>query len=397
MKRHVARDDPHNLKVVELRNELDRRGIAYSKRDLKPVLLQLLKRSISDEVHKQGIRSVQESSSAPASNESDDPIPSRDHRGSFELTERLKKLEDTLISEAEGLQSLFFTYTWGPKDDTVHDCYHRFYVNYGYRPASSLLEAFTSLFRVHNETMNIWSHLIGFVCAFVAVVNFLVELYNYDKETYSVERLLIGSYIICASICLLSSTIFHWFQCVSPTASDHLLRIDLTGIALLIGSSYFPGTFLGFYCTPTLQTIYLGQSVLVLVLGLIASWTDLTLCGVPLRTITMASLAVVGVIPCIHWLAITPKFYADQVGAGFWWLFFWYGLGFTFYGSAVPEKYFSNRFWAVMIVPSHTLWHCCVCFAVYCWFQYMWKYEELLRTHQCRPYEDPNYAASLIL
>jgi predicted membrane channel-forming protein YqfA (hemolysin III family) len=316
MKRHLSRDDPHNLKVVELRNELDRRGIPYSKRDLKPILIQRLKRSHSEGLQEELLKSVQESIAPPANETPVEVDAPRARRGSFELTDRLKKLEETIVSEAEGLKSLFFTYTWGPKDASIHDCYHRWYVNYGYRPASSMMEAFASLFRFHNETMNIWSHLIGFACASVAVVNFLVELYNYDKETYSMERLLLGTYIICASICLLSSTIFHWFQCISPDVNDNLLRMDLTGIALLIGSSYFPGTYLGFYCNPTLQTVYLGQSVLVLVLGLLSSWTDMKICGVQIRTVMMASLVVVGIIPCVHWLVITPKFYADQIGAG---------------------------------------------------------------------------------
>jgi hypothetical protein len=49
------------------------------------------------------------------------------------------------------------------RKDAVKSCYHFEYIDHGYRNASSFQEAFLSLFELHNETLNIWSHLIGFI------------------------------------------------------------------------------------------------------------------------------------------------------------------------------------------------------------------------------------------
>ncbi len=45
-----------------------------------------------------------------------------------------------------------------------------------------------------------------------------------------------------------------------------------------------------------------------------------------------------------------------------------------------------RRYWATILVPSHTLWHVCVLLAVYTWFSYMMLYQQLLGQHQCAPY-----------
>jgi predicted membrane channel-forming protein YqfA (hemolysin III family) len=303
---------PDPLTVTDLRKELDFRGVKYSGRDGRSVLVKRLKGCLSSP------SSPLERFTDHKANKAADKkftLAEVERNLGQELSLRLKGLETTLSKETEGLKSIFFNYTWGPKDN-IHECYHKIFVEYGYRPCYSLYDAFTSLFGIHNETMNIWSHLVGFICAFIAVLNFGVELYNYDKQTFTVERILLAAYIFCASVCLLFSTIYHWFQCMSPQASHSLLRMDLTGIALLIGSSYFPGTYFGFYCHPTLQTLYVGQSFIVLALGLVAPWTEATVGGVPLRTILMVFLVVVGIIPFVHWLIITPQFYVSHIVYG---------------------------------------------------------------------------------
>jgi hypothetical protein len=43
-----------------------------------------------------------------------------------------------------------------------------------------------------------------------------------------------------AMFCLLSSTTCHLFSCISPHCSYLLLRLDYTGIALLIAGSFYP-------------------------------------------------------------------------------------------------------------------------------------------------------------
>jgi predicted membrane channel-forming protein YqfA (hemolysin III family) len=366
--------DVSEMRVVELREELKKRGLKFTSKDLKPALAKMLLQHLEDKERAntpwrtKGVKNqiiqlaVEENGhdfcdvvlpdidathgTSPAlssfslvnpdaiqfDNESQDDrssCTSEERVGpspsgfitprTLDLSEKIRSLEESIAEgqkEAGGLVSFFFLYQWGPRDETVHDCYQKFYIDYGYRPVYSFKDAITSLFSWHNETMNIWSHLIGFACTFIAVAKFAMDLYSYDKETYSAERLVLGGYITCASLCLLFSTLYHWFCCLSPDAADSLLRIDLTGIALLIGSSYFPVSYFGFYCTPMLQTGYLGMSTLVLTLSLVSPWVEATWFGVPAKTIMMASLAGVGIIPFTHWMLITPSFYIQSIAPG---------------------------------------------------------------------------------
>jgi predicted membrane channel-forming protein YqfA (hemolysin III family) len=345
----LTHNQVYEMRVVDLREALKSRGIKFTSKDLKPALVRLLLQFAREEGDGNVMDTVDElnditmpafmvqteefSSSFSLENpdsddgksegveSTDDNMLPRDFitPRTLDLSERIKSLEESLEANQKGgggLISYFFMYKWGPRDENVHDCYQKVYVDYGYRPVYGFRETITSLFSWHNETMNIWSHLIGFICTFIAVAKFALDLYAYDKETYSIERLMLGGYITCASICLLFSTLYHWFCCLSPEVSDSLLRVDLTGIALLIGSSYFPVSYFGFYCTPTVQLVYLGMSVLVLTSALVSPWIESTWKGVPVRTIMMASLAGVGIIPFAHWALITPRFYADHITPG---------------------------------------------------------------------------------
>jgi adiponectin receptor len=126
---------------------------------------------------------------------------------------------------------------------TVSDCFHFLYIDYGYRQTKTLYDTFLTLFSIHNETMNIWSHLVGFVCVVVAGVNISIDLAQANSS--SMEFIAVEAFIVCAAICLLMSTIYHWFGCMSEYCHDCLLKMDLTGVALLVSGSYVPAVYYG--------------------------------------------------------------------------------------------------------------------------------------------------------
>ena len=127
--------------------------------------------------------------------------------------------------------------------DKINECFHRDYIHDGYRVDYSFSHTLLSLFTLHNETMNIWSHLIGFIS--ILIIGFSI---TYELQVESVnltERILMGIYLISAGMCMLLSTIYHWFGCMSENHYFALLSLDLTGIACLIAGSYFPATYYG--------------------------------------------------------------------------------------------------------------------------------------------------------
>ena len=80
--------------------------------------------------------------------------------------------------------------------DKISPCFHRDYITQGYRHNFSFLHAVLSLFTIHNETMNIWSHLIAFICALIA--GFVVILEFQTEAVDLTERILITTYITSA-------------------------------------------------------------------------------------------------------------------------------------------------------------------------------------------------------
>lgn len=138
----------------------------------------------------------------------------------------------------------------------VAELYHSIHIDYGYRKTESFYDTFLSLFAFHNETMNIWSHLIGFICVVIAGINVTFEL-AWETPHSAAELFALESYMVCAAICLFFSTIFHWFGCISTECHKCLLRLDLSGVALLVAGSFLPAVYYGrtFLPFPCLHSI----------------------------------------------------------------------------------------------------------------------------------------------
>jgi predicted membrane channel-forming protein YqfA (hemolysin III family) len=127
----------------------------------------------------------------------------------------------------------------------VAECYHILHVEDGYRYSHNAYDTFLSLFKMHNETLNIWSHLVGFICVLIGGGITTYDLFYGAHQSSTLEIIAVETYLICAAICLLCSSIYHWFCCVSIDAHDWLLKLDLTGVALLVSGSFLPGVYYG--------------------------------------------------------------------------------------------------------------------------------------------------------
>lgn len=191
----------------------------------------------------------------------------------------------------------------------VAEYYHRWYIDYGYRKVASWRDALYSLFKIHNETMNIWSHLIGLICVVIAAANLSYDFYDSAYSSFS-ELLAVESYFISAAICMLLSTLFHWFGCVNESCYEVLLRLDLTGVALLVTGSYVPAVYYGFQCVPSLQQFYSVYAGMVLLVGLAAPWLPV---NPTIRPYVLASTVAGGLVPAAHWVLITPAVYRDSL------------------------------------------------------------------------------------
>ena len=125
----------------------------------------------------------------------------------------------------------------------------------GYRKLNySYATCFRTLFFVHNETGNIFSHLFG-AALFVLLA---LHAYFYILLPNFYDRIIFGFFFFCAIGCLLSSGFFHLFSCHSHSVSISWNKCDYVGIMLMIVGSCFPSIYYSFHCTPQLQLLYLA-------------------------------------------------------------------------------------------------------------------------------------------
>jgi len=131
------------------------------------------------------------------------------------------------------------------------------YVCGRYRSISgSYMESLRSLFYLHNQTGNIYTHLIGAV-VFFAYAFYVFDLINTRYSTADFYDVLVfGVFIGSAIICFSFSATFHIFGNHSSKVYHTWLLLDLYGIFVLIAGTVFSGTYYGFYCEPAYWIIY---------------------------------------------------------------------------------------------------------------------------------------------
>ena len=132
------------------------------------------------------------------------------------------------------------------------------YITSGYRQSrSSYMHSFQSLFYLHNESVNIWSHLLG---ALVFIVGSLY-LYQVIQPRYesasSSDVLVFACFFGGAILCLGMSATYHALCNHSQEVAKWGNKLDYTGIVALIVGSYVPALYYGFFCKPTLMSAYL--------------------------------------------------------------------------------------------------------------------------------------------
>lgn len=123
------------------------------------------------------------------------------------------------------------------------------YILTSYRPLTdSYLGCYKSLFAIHNQTVNIWSHLLGSLIYAAAGIHLWHSLAS-RYDTFSIgDFVAFGCYFSSVVLCLGFSVGFHLFANHSHEVHNRHLFLDFLGILGLIVGSWIPGIYYGFYC-----------------------------------------------------------------------------------------------------------------------------------------------------
>jgi adiponectin receptor len=242
-----------------------------------------------------------------------------------------------------------------------------------------------SLFQFHNQTANIWTHLLGAIIMIVVLIQEITRFCLTDKAKWTDVDAVFQFYCLAASFCLLFSSFFHWFQCISEDSHVKLLRMDLTGAAFLVAANFVGVVYYGFYCDSYHQHIYLVQSFMTLVGGMAAPWTSGQVPLIHMKTGPFIFMVLVGLgtIPFTHWISVTPEAVKEKVLPGILMMFYSNIAGFIVFASRCPERFFPKSLIATQIFASHTLWHICGLLAVYGMKSGMEDYRNILLQGKC--------------
>ncbi|KAL6874752.1 mPR-typeG-protein-coupled receptor [Trichoderma novae-zelandiae] len=131
------------------------------------------------------------------------------------------------------------------------------FILHGYRPISgSAKVSFRSWSYIHNESVNIFSHLIP------AVVFLLGEWYilEYLTSRYSTvtgaDFFIFTFFLLTAVACLGLSATYHTLANHSAEVEQLFLRFDLVGIVILTLGDFVSGIYMVFWCEPLQRKIY---------------------------------------------------------------------------------------------------------------------------------------------
>jgi predicted membrane channel-forming protein YqfA (hemolysin III family) len=247
-------------------------------------------------------------------------------------------------------------YKYPEAPDFLHG--NPFVIN-GYRGKLPLALCLRSLFTWSNDTLNIWSHLIGFWIFFILLIwdNFVELPRRHGSLT---DHLVISLGLCCFQFCMLCSTGYHLFRCHSEQANLYWLALDLTGISVGLLGCYLPGIHYGFYCPSVWRDVYFV--VIAILFTSVFYWQTRPRYYSPSwfqsRLLLYTALTAYGLVPAVHWVLINGGLQSRVVQMFAPKIVIVYVLGFiafAFYISKFPERWLPGRF--DYIGSSHQCWH----------------------------------------
>ena len=133
------------------------------------------------------------------------------------------------------------------------------FIRSGYRPTSySVRACLASLGYLHNESVNIWTHLLGSAAFLLGgLLLYALVAPRYASASDS-DVLVFACFLGGAFVCLSMSATFHTLSNHSPEVAMWGNKLDYTGIVFLIVGSYVPALYYGFFCHKYLMTFYLA-------------------------------------------------------------------------------------------------------------------------------------------
>ena len=255
----------------------------------------------------------------------------------------------------------------------------------------SFRRSFKTLFSVHTETVNIWSHVIAFfLCLFLCVKAFILgdevakEIWDVNISDLPLsDKLMVFLFLLSSMGLFLCSFLFHLLCNHSEDVSLMFGKLDYLGIILSFAGQSSNAYYFGFYCSSIVKLCYIV--VLVVLCSVCVAVILLDRFGTPeMRPIRFGVFFLLGlsnIVPLIHIGLVN----------GFWLVFVEWGVGNSslllesgaiLFVLQVPERFAPGVF--DVLGNSHQLFHLIVLIAI------VFHYSCILNMIHHRLYVDPS-------
>ncbi|XP_071051527.1 progestin and adipoQ receptor family member 3 isoform X2 [Onthophagus taurus] len=257
---------------------------------------------------------------------------------------------------------------------------HNVYIRNGYRGMLNTKLCMESIFWWTNETINIWSHVFGFML-FLGLT--LKDSVYIDIQAPWEDKVLVANVLVCFQVCMILSSLYHTFSCRSEKDFNCFLTFDLFGIALSLLAIYTSGIYYAFWCEQYWRTFYMFTVSLIFAGAMLLQLPKFNISS-NVKTLVFILWALYGVIPTIHWTIRSGGLASPVVRLLLPRVMGMYGisgLAFLVYITKIPERFFAGKF--DYFGHSHQWWHIIIVMALYYWHSSGILYLEYRMNHAC--------------
>jgi adiponectin receptor len=247
------------------------------------------------------------------------------------------------------------------------------YINVGYRINHTHKDCVHSLLSLHNETCNVWTHILGIIIfSFLFVYRYNTILFALlDENSIHHNPFFFWTsvaYYAGTITCMVLSTFYHLFGCIDEETHVWLYRKDMTGVILMILGNFVMPVVVTFHCNIGVAQLYvIGALLLSIPLVLMQnldyfqqkSWYVL-------RISLLIGFSGLVFVPYCHYFIIGNVQRAIDLSFVIFISILFYILGLLFWVFKFPEAYFNQignlSIWDCQVF-SHGLWHVCIILA----------------------------------
>ncbi|KAI4910662.1 hypothetical protein J4E90_006917 [Alternaria incomplexa] len=235
------------------------------------------------------------------------------------------------------------------------------FIRTGYRPEKpEYKDIFLSLTYLHNETCNVYTHLIGAILVWpVAYIYMQILAKPEYHNVLPADYVMFIIFFFSCEFCLLSSAVYHLMQPHSHKLEQLWHVMDLTGIAVIIAGTFVAAIYYFFICQPAFQILHW-------VITIVSGSACVALISIPkFRTLRWRILRVVAFflfglsafVPLLHGVGLHGSRYMFDYMGMKWYLIelSLYAAGTLIFATRPPERFAPGKF--DLFGSSHQIFH----------------------------------------